>query len=98
MEDSVIILHVLGTILFLYAAVLSTKNYFKTRGITSYWLMITVVAIVGAAWAGSYVAEAAGVQPAVLDQTRFPLAASTLVGYTASVAKAVSTDAITEII
>ncbi len=85
--------------MFVTASLLSFKNYWRTRGLTNYWLFIAVTALFGAAWTGNIIiGDVFGVTAIWLQDSQLALIASSLVGYTASLMKASAVDVIAEIV
>lgn len=100
MTDSIhVVLYLVGTTTFFIAALLSFRNYWSTRGLTNYWLFVSVAAFTGTTWAGSMtLAEAFGLVSPFLQELHVSLAAMTLAGYAVSFVKATTSDIVTEVI
>lgn len=93
-----VMLYLMGSITFLSATAVCLKNYWRTRGITNYWSFVTIVAALGTVWAGSFLVDTFGVSLRFLSESQLLLAGLMLIGYTASMTKAVSDDIVTEVV
>lgn len=88
-----------GAVTFAGAFVLSVRNYWTTRGITRYWLLIAAVALLGTAWAGSITVETVfNVHGTVAQNVQLPLIITAAAGYAASLVNAVADDVVSMVV
>lgn len=88
-----------GGLMFIAAAVLSARNYWTTRGVTQYWLLVSVAAVLGTAWAGVMMLDTvAGMSDPLVQAAQLPLAVAAFIGYAVSVVKASATEVVAEVV
>jgi hypothetical protein len=99
MNTVILLLLFAGGLMFAAASLLSMRNYWTTRGLTNYWLLIGVTALLGAAWTGSVIlGDLFGITVGWLQHARVMLAVAALGGYTVSLVQASAADVVTEIV
>ncbi|VVB58768.1 Uncharacterised protein [Candidatus Anstonella stagnisolia] len=71
----------LGSLAFIAAFVTAMKTYHKTREISSYWLVYSAGALLGAFWAGMLSLSYFGVYPEITGNLAPPIFAATATAF-----------------